>query len=372
MPKLEKGKGKGWHGESERHSRAVRLGHAGGKYRSKGSNPERIQDLRKQEKLLKRKMKDSDVFVKRLDEAFDSTPNYKEQERIRRAYYKELKVKEKYQQQLGVVQMKLPVTDPTQHRNLIGHSSDWDGTLRSYKAEQFLEQREPKTAEDIARFLAYEKNKDFHAPSGKGKLDWPIYRVEYPFFLKNKNLEKYVKANGKYKDFEMNNRTHVDDIDFVATIWNLSPHFQKKYPEEGKKFSGWHDLRRDVGYHESKFLRLKKHRKKTTTKLKADLGSTKTDMQKFDELRKQQMRKMRSERDPRKVSEAGREAETTIHTIRQLRRQSKEIQTVLNERKIARASLAKRTSRVTVPSSTSGLIFPKRKKGQSVSEEVRF
>jgi hypothetical protein len=134
--------------------------------------------------------------------------------------------------------------DPKGPFNLIQHSSDWDGSLRSFKATYALERYRPNSAGQIARIWLEEMN----PPPGN------VYQVQFPMFLENADLVRFVEANIPLEDTKWKNYyiTHWDLTDSVADMWKLSPELQKAYPTVDEWFQGvnigkgWQGLLRQV------------------------------------------------------------------------------------------------------------------------------
>jgi len=129
-------------------------------------------------------------------------------------------------------------------QNRIGHISDWDGTLRTLKAEYVMKRLAPKDAKDLARKLKEKKNKRYKT----------IYDKEYPFLTRCRQLVKFVRIN-RQNDEEFWNLwiTHIDPVDINADLWKLFPEWRERYPSRGYKTvpyiigagkimdGGWHD-----------------------------------------------------------------------------------------------------------------------------------
>jgi len=141
--------------------------------------------------------------------------------------------------------------------NKIKHFSEWDGTRRTYRAEYILKRYNPKTAKEIAKILYEGMNQECKT----------IYDVQYPMFLKDKNLVKYVtESRPESPDWHNYYITHVDMVDINADLWKLSPTLRKRYPSKKKMFmgtdigAGWHNQMKDVSKEISR-LRKKDERK---------------------------------------------------------------------------------------------------------------
>jgi hypothetical protein len=134
--------------------------------------------------------------------------------------------------------------EPIRAHNLIGHVSDWDGTLRSYKAMTAIERFHPRGAGQIAQIFFEEKIP--HA-----QMD----DVEFPMFSENQALEDFVIDNMDRLGYERAGNyfiSHWSLTDAVHDLWMLSPDLQRAYPTTNRWFSGvnigegWQDLLRDV------------------------------------------------------------------------------------------------------------------------------
>lgn len=128
--------------------------------------------------------------------------------------------------------------------NLIGHSSEHDGTIRSAKACYIINKYNPKSASDVADILIKNRNKEIKT----------IEDVEYPMFFEDKKLVEYCEKQEKptWVNYCV---SHVDSVDLSADLWKLSPTLHKKYkknlvissPTFGTHhFEGWHKLKRDI------------------------------------------------------------------------------------------------------------------------------
>lgn len=133
--------------------------------------------------------------------------------------------------------------EPTGAYNLINHVSDWDGSLRSFKAMYALKRFHPLSAGQIARIWMEER--------------FPLKEiedVEFPMFLENPDLVKFVLANLSPEDSKWVNWyiTRWDMTDSVADMWKLSPELQAAYPTHDRWFQGvnigkgWQDLLQQV------------------------------------------------------------------------------------------------------------------------------
>lgn len=150
----------------------------------------------------------------------------------------------------GTFDFKYEEISDAPHRNLIKHTSDWDGTLRSYKAEYILHRFNPTNAQDIVDILETEVNPQWNN----------IYDKKFPMFERIPKLVDYVQKRAKGKDVEKYHNswiTGIDTTDIVADLWKLSPTLQHIYPSKPREHpeswvfgtyigSGWHDLRKDV------------------------------------------------------------------------------------------------------------------------------
>lgn len=130
--------------------------------------------------------------------------------------------------------------------NEIGHASDWDGTLRSYKALSAIERYYPKNPGDIARIWIEDRN----TPAD-------VYQIEFPMFLETPMLVEFVTEAIKDQNYERYFNyyvTHWDLTDSVADMWKLSPYLKLHYPGHREMFNGvnigegWHELLRKVRY----------------------------------------------------------------------------------------------------------------------------
>jgi len=127
--------------------------------------------------------------------------------------------------------------------NRIKHISDWDGTLRTYKAEYVWKKLKPKNAVDLANKLWALRN-----PNAK-----TIYDPIYPFFYGCKKLVDFVKRNKPNKKLWNYYITEIDSVDLNADLWKLFPAWRKKYPAKGYSIvfgtkvmeGGWHDAVRE-------------------------------------------------------------------------------------------------------------------------------
>lgn len=140
-------------------------------------------------------------------------------------------------------------------KNKIRHSSSWDGTLRTLKAEYIMKVLKPKNAKDLAAKLKRRRNKSAMVMSDK----------IYPFLYNCKPLVDFVKKNRpdeedkKYWNYWI---TAISSIDINADLWKLFPTWKKKYPAKGHTIvmgtkvmkSGWHDSVREF---EKEMSRLK-------------------------------------------------------------------------------------------------------------------
>lgn len=130
--------------------------------------------------------------------------------------------------------------EPVKAHNLIGHASDWDGTLRSYKAETAINRFHPRGAGQIAQIFLEEQN-----PLAS------MTDVQFPMFLENDALFRFVMDN---LDRDAISRagifyvTHWDLTDAVADMWKLSPVLKLGFPSRDQWYSGtniglgWLDL----------------------------------------------------------------------------------------------------------------------------------
>jgi len=134
--------------------------------------------------------------------------------------------------------------EPIGAYNLIGHVSDWDGTLRSYKAMYALARFNPRSAGQIARIFFEEMNRYAH-----------MDQVESPMFLENEGLVNFVRQNLDADAIDRAGNyyvTHWDGQDAIADMWKLSPELQAAYPTHDKWFQGvnigkgWQDLLHQV------------------------------------------------------------------------------------------------------------------------------
>jgi len=150
-----------------------------------------------------------------------------------------------------------------QPHNRIGQVSDWDGTLRTYKAEYMLRQFQPRFGEDMARI--WEEQQNFGCKT--------IYDVQFPIFLEIPELAEFVNAGrdtgtftGIRADDIVHNRewysyymTHWDLVDACADTWHLSPALKRNYPSTFKWFwgadigEGWHNYLHETEYFLYKF-----------------------------------------------------------------------------------------------------------------------
>src|SRR4029079_6846333 len=131
--------------------------------------------------------------------------------------------------------------EPVKPFNKIGHISDWDGTLRSYKALYAIQRFNPRNAGDIARIWIEERN---------SPVD--MYQVEFPMFLEVPELEDFVQSNFSNDDLEDRYFnyyiTHWDLTDSVHDMWKLSPVLKLNYPGHTQMFNGvnigagWHEI----------------------------------------------------------------------------------------------------------------------------------
>lgn len=130
--------------------------------------------------------------------------------------------------------------EPVRAHNLIGHVSDWEGSLRSYKAETAIERFHPHGAGQIAQIFLEEQN-----PLAS------MSEVQFPMFLENEALFNFVMEN---LDREAIDRagtyfvTHWDLAVAVADMWRLSPELKAAFPSKNRWISGinlgegWFDL----------------------------------------------------------------------------------------------------------------------------------
>lgn len=128
--------------------------------------------------------------------------------------------------------------------NKIGHVSDWEGTLRSYKAIRAITRFGPRNSGDIARIWIEERN-----------VPADMFEVEFPMFLEIPELVDFVTANladrtdERYFNYYV---THWDLTDSVADMWKLSPWLQRQYPTHTQMFQGvnigmgWQKLLQEV------------------------------------------------------------------------------------------------------------------------------
>lgn len=130
--------------------------------------------------------------------------------------------------------------EPENAYNLIGHASDWDGTLRTYKALTAIERFHPRSAGQIAQIFLEEKN----PLAGMSE-------VEFPMFLENTALYNFVIGNMDRLALDRAGTyfvTHWNLTDAVADMWKLSPELQKAFPSTDHWFNGvnigegWFDL----------------------------------------------------------------------------------------------------------------------------------
>lgn len=130
--------------------------------------------------------------------------------------------------------------EPEGANNLIGHVSDWDGTLRTYKAMTAIERFHPRSAGQIAQIFLEEQN-----PLAG------MHEVEFPMFLENTALYNFVIGNMDRLALDRAGTyfvTHWNLTDAVADMWKLSPELQKAFPSTDHWFSGvnigegWFDL----------------------------------------------------------------------------------------------------------------------------------
>lgn len=133
--------------------------------------------------------------------------------------------------------------EPEKPYNLINHVSDWDGTLRSYKATHAIRRFQPNSAGQIARIWIEEAN---HPAD--------VSQVQFPMFLESEGLVDFVNRNTPSEDYQWRNYylTHWDLTDSVADMWKLSHALQKAYPTKDRWFQGvnigmgWQDLLKQV------------------------------------------------------------------------------------------------------------------------------
>ena len=149
--------------------------------------------------------------------------------------------------------------------NRIQHFSDWDGTLRTYKAEYVIRRFQPKYGEDMARIWKEQENRECKT----------IYCVDFAMFLEIPELVEFVKAgretitaqrlpwmkstpeeNDKWFNYYV---THWDIIDACADTWKLSPRLKRNYPSHFQWFmgsdigEGWHAYVHEMQYFYFKF-----------------------------------------------------------------------------------------------------------------------
>jgi hypothetical protein len=134
--------------------------------------------------------------------------------------------------------------EPTNPFNKIGHVSDWDGTLRSYKALYAIKRFHPHNPGDIARIWIEERND----PAD-------MFQVQFPMFLEIPELVEFVTDSlldqmyDRYFNYYM---THWDLTDSIADMWKLSPVLKMNYPGHIQMFSGvnigegWQEILRSV------------------------------------------------------------------------------------------------------------------------------
>lgn len=132
--------------------------------------------------------------------------------------------------------------EPIQPYNLIKHVSDWDGTLRSYKATYALDRYHPISAGQIAQIWIEERN---HPLAN-------VEDIQFPMFLEDPALVEFVERNlddARWKNWYI---TRWDLTDSIADMWKLSPDLQDAYPTHNKWFQGinigmgWQELLRQV------------------------------------------------------------------------------------------------------------------------------
>lgn len=130
--------------------------------------------------------------------------------------------------------------EPVGAHNRIGHVSDWEGTLRSYKALTALNRFHPRSAGQIAQIFLEEQN-----PLAS------MREVQFPMFLENTDLYNFVLHNLDREAIDRAGNyfaTHWSLSDAISDMWKLSPELQKAYPTKDRWFSGvnigegWHDL----------------------------------------------------------------------------------------------------------------------------------
>jgi len=141
--------------------------------------------------------------------------------------------------------------------NLINHSSDYDGIIRSEKACYIIEKFNPQNAAEIAMIL--DGNRQW--VTGDNRMVW-----YYPMFWEDKKLvkfcEDYAKKHGYDEGFIKGCVGYIDDVDISADIWELSPTIRVQYPtvstfhEKFKNsriilggdvpYEGWHELKKDI------------------------------------------------------------------------------------------------------------------------------
>lgn len=132
------------------------------------------------------------------------------------------------------------IDEPMRSNNLIGHASDWEGTLRTYKALTAIERFHPRNASQIARIFIEEQN--------------PIAdmrEMQFPMFLENTALYNFVLHNLDANQIDRAGNyfvTHWDITQGVADMWRLSPVLQEAFPSTNHWFNGinigegWFDL----------------------------------------------------------------------------------------------------------------------------------
>ena len=134
--------------------------------------------------------------------------------------------------------------------NKIKHFSDWDGTLRTYKAETFIANFNPHSGKDMAKILKAQKS-----PKCKTVYDecYPILNTNKKlkkFYRENYALEKDVKAwedeDKQRKEWQNYFINHMDLTDIVADMWKLSPSLRSKYRKRPDGYEGWHTLLHEV------------------------------------------------------------------------------------------------------------------------------
>ena len=128
--------------------------------------------------------------------------------------------------------------------NLINHSSNRDGTIRSAKTCYIIKKFNPTNAGDVAEILI--KN--------RAKKVKTIYDKEYPMFFNDKRLVNFCLKTDK-KEWLNYCVSHIDSVDLSADLWKLSPIIHKKYskkividsPSFGRgTFEGWHNFKKDI------------------------------------------------------------------------------------------------------------------------------